>query len=362
MATAPTTPVSWILAPACSATAVRDPLVLTGKPWKRPAARLAAPMPIISWLASTSWPVRAANADEVEMVSVSDTSVMPSAPGHQQRTGRPSSTLGTVNGGKPWGSVADQRHALARRGRRRRRPRWPPTTATSTPGTLGATLAEHQDDRPGRPRPTASAAATVSPSATPSTKPRELVDEAVGVDGEAEELGQLAHQDREGEPVHVADLGRLGEQVGDEAELADAGADHADGDEDRQHRRERDRLRRIAVGADQREDRRRDHRPERRVRAEDEDARRPEHGVAEQAHDRGVEAGDRRQAGQLRVGHALGHQQRGQHEAGHDVLGQPGAVVGAERRDARDVLLHAASRHRHDRCARRSTIRPRSRV
>ena len=44
----PTRPVSWVLAPACSATAVREPLVLTGKPWKKPAPMLAAPIPIIS--------------------------------------------------------------------------------------------------------------------------------------------------------------------------------------------------------------------------------------------------------------------------------------------------------------------------
>ena len=56
IASAPTSPVSWVLAPACSATAVREPLVLTGKPWKSPAAMLAAPMPIISWSPSTSWP------------------------------------------------------------------------------------------------------------------------------------------------------------------------------------------------------------------------------------------------------------------------------------------------------------------
>ena len=35
---APTTPVTWLLAPACSATAVRDPLVEMAKPWKNPAA------------------------------------------------------------------------------------------------------------------------------------------------------------------------------------------------------------------------------------------------------------------------------------------------------------------------------------
>ena len=80
MAAAPTRPVTCVFAPACSATAVREPLVLTGKPWKSPAARLAAPMPIISLLPSTSSPVRAANADAVEIVSVSETSAMPSAP------------------------------------------------------------------------------------------------------------------------------------------------------------------------------------------------------------------------------------------------------------------------------------------
>ena len=32
---------------------VRDELLLIGKPWKNPAARLAAPSPTISWLGST---------------------------------------------------------------------------------------------------------------------------------------------------------------------------------------------------------------------------------------------------------------------------------------------------------------------
>ena len=40
---------TWLLAPDCSATAVREPLVDTAKPWNRPAATFAAPMPIISW-------------------------------------------------------------------------------------------------------------------------------------------------------------------------------------------------------------------------------------------------------------------------------------------------------------------------
>ena len=108
---APTTPVSWVLAPARSATAVRDPLVLTGKPWKRPAARFAAPMPIISWLPWTSWPVRAANADAVEIVSASETSAMPSAPANSSPRSA-SLTSGMVSGGKPFGQHADQVDAV----------------------------------------------------------------------------------------------------------------------------------------------------------------------------------------------------------------------------------------------------------
>ena len=77
---APTTPVTWDREPACSATAVRDPLVLTGKPWNKPAAMLAAPMPIISWLPRTCSPRRAANADAVDMVSASATTAIASAP------------------------------------------------------------------------------------------------------------------------------------------------------------------------------------------------------------------------------------------------------------------------------------------
>ena len=46
--TAPTTDASCDLAPACSTTAVRDPLVDTANPCKKPEKRLAAPMPIIS--------------------------------------------------------------------------------------------------------------------------------------------------------------------------------------------------------------------------------------------------------------------------------------------------------------------------
>ena len=80
IAAAPTRPVTWLLAPFWAATAVRDPLVLTGKPWKKPAAMFAAPTPTISRSPSTSEPLRAANTDAVEIVSVKDTTAIPTAP------------------------------------------------------------------------------------------------------------------------------------------------------------------------------------------------------------------------------------------------------------------------------------------
>ena len=108
---APTTPVTWVLAPACSATAVREPLVLTGKPWKNEAATFAAPIPIISPSPLTSWPVRAANDEEVEMVSVSETSAIPSAPATS--SGRSDSGPGTA-GREALGQRAHERDSVVR--------------------------------------------------------------------------------------------------------------------------------------------------------------------------------------------------------------------------------------------------------
>ena len=100
---APTSPVTWLLAPPCSATAVRDPLVETGNPWKSPAKALAAPIPIISWLASTSSPRLAAKAVEVAMVSASDTRVMPMAAASSVPMSL-RATSGNCGSGSPCGS------------------------------------------------------------------------------------------------------------------------------------------------------------------------------------------------------------------------------------------------------------------
>ena len=115
-------------------------------------------------------------------------------------------------------------------------------------------------------RPTAAAAGDGVTGRQSLHEAGELPDDAVRVDREPEELGQLAHQDRHGQAVHVADHGRLRQQLGDEAQPArpatvmiaatmiassEASATARCG---------------IPVGGDQRRNGRRDHRPERGVR------------------------------------------------------------------------------------------------
>ena len=120
IAAAPTSPVTWVLAPACSATAVREPLVLTGKPWNSPPPMLAAPIPIISRSPSTAWPVRAANDEAVEIVSASDTTAMPSAPASSSARSE-SLTSGMVNGGNPCGRAPTSVDAVVGETEQRRR-------------------------------------------------------------------------------------------------------------------------------------------------------------------------------------------------------------------------------------------------
>ena len=53
IASAPTTPVSWVFAPACCATGVRDALALIENPENSPEPMLAAPSARSSWSWST---------------------------------------------------------------------------------------------------------------------------------------------------------------------------------------------------------------------------------------------------------------------------------------------------------------------
>ena len=98
----------------------------------------------------------------------------------------------------------------------------------------------------------------------------DLVDEPVGVGGEAEELRELADDDRHAQADHVADLHLLREQVGDEAQLADPQPDLDRAHEQRQQAGECHELGGVSRDRE-RDDRGKDQRPERRVGPEHED-------------------------------------------------------------------------------------------
>ena len=280
----------------------------------------AAPMPIISWFGSTSSPRRAANADDVAIVSVSDTSVMPTAAISSGPTSF-SSVHGSEGLGKPCGSVP----TVAMRSDRSSTADTTvaATTATRTAGTVrvirGRTRRITSTPTPDRERGPLGLVEVLEERA-------DVVDEAVGVGGEPEQLRQLADDDRDREAVHVADLHLARQQVGDEAELADAEADLDEADDQGEHAGERDRGLRV-VGGRERDDRREDQRRDRRVRPEHEHARRAEDRVAHEAPDRGVEPGDRRQPGELGVGHPLGDEDRREHETRDEVGSQPRPAV-----------------------------------
>ena len=84
--------------------------------------------------------------------------------------------------------------------------------------------------RPGSPAmppsPTAAAAGTTSPCARPWTKPANSPIRPSASTENPNSLGSWPTRMVSGQPVHVADHGRLGEQVGDEAEPGETRRDH----------------------------------------------------------------------------------------------------------------------------------------
>ena len=54
----------------------------------------------------------------------------------------------------------------------------------------------------------------------------EYVDQAARVSRETKQLGQLTDEDRQCQAVHIADLGWLRQQVGDEAQAGKGADDH----------------------------------------------------------------------------------------------------------------------------------------
>ena len=164
--------------------------------------------------------------------------------------------------------------------------------------------------------------------------------EALGVDREAEERGQLVDDDRGGDAHEVAQADRHRQQLGDKAEARQPAGEHDGPDDDGEQTGEGDPLGRIAAGC-QRDDRGGDERRDRRVRAQDEDRRRAQQEVDDERHQGRVQPGDRRQAGELGVRHALRDEEGGENGAGHHVAAQRGAARAAHERQPREPTTQA---------------------
>ena len=80
---APTSPVTWVFEPACSATGVRVAEPLDENPPTNPAARLTAPRAPSSWSGSTCSPRRNANECEITLVSANEMSAIAMAVGNR---------------------------------------------------------------------------------------------------------------------------------------------------------------------------------------------------------------------------------------------------------------------------------------
>ena len=94
---------TWLRPPLETITAVRLPLLLTGKPCSRPADTLAAPRASSSWLALIGGSSRVANARPVSTLSVKPTAAIPVA-ASATWTRSSAATSGTFGTGRPRGT------------------------------------------------------------------------------------------------------------------------------------------------------------------------------------------------------------------------------------------------------------------
>ena len=191
-------------------------------------------MPIISWLGSTSSPRRAPKLEDVAMVSASDTRVMPMAATIKGPTSA-NFVQGSEGLGTP-GERAHGRHAVRMQAEDGGDDGGRHDAHEDRRDDLGESGKHQQDGQHAQADQERRPDSTVEPE----HERLELGTEALGVRREPEELGQLAHDDDEGEAVHVTDLHLTREQVGDESEPPDPQPDLDEGDDNGQHPGQRD--------------------------------------------------------------------------------------------------------------------------
>ena len=249
-------PEIWVRAPSESLTAVREPLAPIENACVSPAAAFAAPIASSSCDARTGSWRRPANERAVRISSANETRNTPSAAGASSATS-PSPGRGSVGRGRPLGIRPDDRDAVAGQVER--------------PG--GADRADDDDQRAGdardeeakreqhRQRHGADRHRRAADLAELARRSRPAGERVAGADREAEQLAELADHEHDRDAVDVADQHRPREVVGEPAEPQQAREQEAGADEQREHRRELDRVR--AAGDRERQHRGRDERRDR---------------------------------------------------------------------------------------------------
>ena len=157
----------------------------------------------------------------------------------------------------------------------------------------------------------------------------DLLEELIALEREAEHLAQLAADDDQRRAEDVADQDRLGEQIGDKAQLRNPGDQRHDADEDRQQRGECGVA--CGVAACERRDCRCRHDRGRRLGAHDDLLGGTKQRIHDQGAERDVEPCDWCDSGQVAVGHRRRYEHR-KHRDGHDEFGaeQRGAEASEE--------------------------------
>ena len=308
--------------PADSAVADCERLASTVKPPNSPVERFAAPRATSSWSASISYLCRAAKARPAPSDSPTARKTMPAAPAARNGRSR-SEMLGSPGIGIPvwispttltsWTSRSKASTAMM-----------PSTRATSGPGIFREIAPQHEDEGqgagPDREGPRVGVGQVVD-------QDLDLLDRAVTAAGHAEELRQLADDDRDRQAEDEPGDDGLGEEVGDEAEANDPGRQEDRPDHQREARGQREVA--VRVAARERADDRGGHDRHRRARRDLEMAARAEDRVGGEGGERRDQPVLGRHAREGRVGHGHGH-----HDAPRGEGRRPGRPA-ASRRDRR---------------------------
>ena len=181
----------------------------------------------------------------------------------------------------------------------------------------------------------------------------ELLEEVAGGAVDAEQLGQLAHDDGQREADDEALEDRFGDEPREEAQPQQAGDERDHSGDDGQRRGEGDVV--AAAGVGDRRDGRRRESGGRGHRTDDEVPRGPEHRVEHEGRRRRIQADDRGRARDGGVCERLRHEDRPDGRPRHEVVAQPRRLVPAQTR-GKDAHGHLSHSDRASSCCRNARL------